>query len=187
MRAGGFVDRKRQVGEDFAEKEPGAGIAVDQVRVFADPAEPGVAGERFFQDRCAVDEGAVLRSGAAFGDPVRQPREALAQHLVIVAPQRIARDVAELRVGQHVVGRCGLRRQVIHSCRDHADGAGHEFLRSRAFATVPGHVFHLAVPAQFEPAHQIRFVGFDADGGNADLLEAEFVAPAPDVVGEVGG
>ncbi len=36
------VDRQRQVGVELAEKEPGTGLAVEQIGVLADPAEPGL-------------------------------------------------------------------------------------------------------------------------------------------------
>src|SRR5882757_9880835 len=48
-----------EIGEDFAEKEPGSGGAMNQVGMFADPPESSVASEGFFENGSAVDQGAV--------------------------------------------------------------------------------------------------------------------------------
>ena len=49
---------------------------------------------------------------------------------------------------------------------------------------MPRHVVHLAVLALREPVAQPGFVFAEFDVGDAELLEAEFAAPAADVFGE---
>src|SRR3546814_16797152 len=50
------VRLQRQIGEDFAEEQPGAEIQRHQVAVLALPAEAGGIGEVLFPDRRGVDE-----------------------------------------------------------------------------------------------------------------------------------
>src|SRR5207248_2613944 len=53
--AGALIDGQRQVRQDLAEKEPRAPLARDEVGVLADPAEPGIPGERLLEHRRGVD------------------------------------------------------------------------------------------------------------------------------------
>src|SRR5438046_1261933 len=52
--AGALIHRQRQVRQDLAEKEPRAPLARDEVGVLADPAEPGIAGQRLLEHRRRV-------------------------------------------------------------------------------------------------------------------------------------
>ena len=63
-------------------------------RVLADPAESGVARERFLQHRRRIDEGAIAERADFVGDAVGQFLQAAAHHLVVVAAERVTRDVA---------------------------------------------------------------------------------------------
>ena len=110
VRAGGFVDGQRQVGEDLADEEVRAGIARDEIGVLAYPPEAGVARQRLLEHGPGVDEHAITHRPDALDDVVGQPLQGVAQHLVIVAAQRITRDVAQLRVGQRVGGVVRVRR-----------------------------------------------------------------------------
>jgi hypothetical protein len=47
LAGGGFVHRQRQVDEQFGEEEVATGLAVEQQRVLADPAQPGLFGQGF--------------------------------------------------------------------------------------------------------------------------------------------
>src|SRR6185436_3450040 len=105
----GFVQRQRQVGEDLAEEEVRAGVARDQVGVFADPADTGLAREGLLEHGPGVDEHAITHRPDARDDVVGQSLQGIAQHLVIVAAEGVARHVAGVLVGQrlHRVARAG--------------------------------------------------------------------------------
>ena len=45
-------------------------LAVEQIGVLADPAEPGIARERFLEHRCAVDERAIADEPTAARDAI---------------------------------------------------------------------------------------------------------------------
>jgi len=99
---------------------------------------------------------------------------------VIVAPEGVARDIALVGVREHTV-RIRLRfGQVVHAGRNDAHGAGYQFGRSTAFATVFVHVVHLTVMTGGEPLFQVSRSGLKVSPGHADLLKAEFLPPAPD-------
>ena len=106
-------------------------------------------------------------------DPICEPGEPRAQHLVIVAAECITGHVGKLGIGEDFFRVARLLRQVIHACGDDAQRAGNQLPRAGTPASVALHVVHLAMPALFEPAHQPLLVGGDVDPGNTDLLEAE--------------
>ncbi len=183
----GRIDRQRQVGVELAEEEPGAGVARQQVGVLADPAQAGLLRQRLFQHRSAVDEGAVAERPDLCLDAVGELLQAPAQHLVIVATQRIARDVAGGRDVEHGFRIGAFRRHIVHAYGDDSPGTGHQFRGTAALAAVAGHVVHLAVQAVGQPVVQarFRFIQFrisDAAGG-----EAEFVRPVFYLLGQCGG
>ena len=96
-----------------------------QVGVLADPAEPGIARERLLQHRRRVDEHAVAERSDALPAVWRasccRPR---AQDLVVVAAERVARDVAAARRRRARLARsCASARPVVHARADHAHGA----------------------------------------------------------------
>ena len=177
------VDWQRQVGEDFAEEEPRAAVPVEQVGVLADPAEAGIAGEGFLEDRRTVGECAITRGAGRGRDALRESREPAADHLVIVAADGVTGDVPKHRVGEHRPW-ISAARPVIHACGDDPHRARHEFRRSRPPGAVAPHVLHLALAASCQPLEQVLFVGRQLGCSDADLLEAEFLAPGLDLLGE---
>ena len=79
---GARVDRQWQVGVELAQHEERARALVDEVGVLADPAEPGIAGQRLFHHRARVDEGAMAERRrtpprAVSRAPARRPRSTL--------------------------------------------------------------------------------------------------------------
>jgi hypothetical protein len=62
--------------------------------VFAAPAETGTDGERDFHDRRGIGENTPAVGSEFLMDGLGKALEPLPQHLVIVTPERIARDVA---------------------------------------------------------------------------------------------
>src|SRR5690606_14341710 len=114
-------------------------------------------------------------------DALRELLQAFAHHLVIVAPERVARHVGAPAVPQGLDGVRGLREPVVHARADHAHGPGHELRRPRPLHAVPLHVFELAVPTELEPAPQPRLVIAKVDAADADLREAELGGPLADL------
>jgi hypothetical protein len=112
-----------------------------------------------------------------FFEPAGQTPQTTAQGFVIVAAQRVARDI----------GRCGVLqlrnavghwlRQVIAADRNNRERARHQSRRPTPFAVVGGQPRHLAVVVAGEPILQTGLVGAQIDAGDADLLKAEFGAP----------
>src|SRR5688572_13702472 len=186
VRARRRVDRQRQVGVDLAEEEPAAGAAVDQAAVLADPAQARVAGERALEHRRRIGEHAVAERTGVGGDAVGELLQPAAQHLVVVAAQRVARDVRPFAVGERAPRVRVVAGAVVHARGDHPQRAGDEFVGARALVTVPRHVVHRPVLALREPVAQVRLVVAEFDAGDADLLEAEFAAPLLDAFGEGG-
>jgi hypothetical protein len=91
-RNGGFrsVHRQWQIGIDFTEKKPRAVLPVQQQGVLAAPAQPGFRGEFHFQHRRAVGEDAKMVFADFRADFFGQALQPVAQHLVIIASQRVA-------------------------------------------------------------------------------------------------
>ena len=88
--------------------------------MLADPAEPGFFGERFLQHRRAVGEGAVAERADACADPVGEFLQTGAHDLVVVTPERVARNHPQFRFVQYRIGRRRSAGQVIHAHGNHA-------------------------------------------------------------------
>src|SRR5690606_10937079 len=134
------------------------------------PAEPGVARQCALEHRRRIDEHAMAEGTDAFGHLGRQALQALAHELVVVAPQRVARHVGALAVGQRAPGLVGILA-VVQADGNHADGARNQFRRARALQAMPGHPVHVAVQAARQPVVQVGFVAGEVDAGNAAALE----------------
>jgi hypothetical protein len=83
--------------------------------------------------------------------PPGQLLELRPQHLVVIAPQRVARNECPHRIGEHIRARSSRWRTVIHPSGDDAQGAGHERRGPCASDAVACHIIHRAVPVQVEP------------------------------------
>ncbi len=175
---------QRQVGVELAEKKPGAGAAMDQVGVFADPAQACIACQRFLEYWRAVDEGPITEVADARLDPLGQLLQPATQHLVIIAAEGIARDKAEFGILDHRPGIARVRRQVVHARGDHGHGARTQRVGAAATLSVACHIVHVAVAAGVEPSLQPRLVLAQIRAGDADLLKAQLPAPGLDLDGE---
>jgi hypothetical protein len=113
-------------------------------------------------------------------DALGKPLQALAHQLVIVAPQRVARHVAQLAVLQHRPGVADVRRRVVHAHRNHSLRARLQLLRSAAFGAVARHVVHLAVVFVVEPLLQVLLVARQVDTADAGIAEAQLAGPLLD-------
>ncbi len=98
--AGALIYGQWQIRQDLPEKEPRAPLARGEVGVLADPAEPGVAGERFLEHRGRVDAHPVAERSDALLQLRGQRGESAAQGLVVVAPQSVTRHVGCAAAGQ---------------------------------------------------------------------------------------
>ena len=144
-------DGQRQVGVDLAEEKQRAGLAREQQRVLAAPAEAGLRRERDFEHRRAVGEHAIAEGRRRLlAMRVGELLQAFAQHLVVVAAERIARDDRPLSgSASTVLARSRARAAGSSSrARDHAHRAGHQLRGARAARAVACHIIHLAVPAR---------------------------------------
>jgi hypothetical protein len=112
-RCGRLGRGQRKIHEQLAQKKHRPGIGGNQQRVLAAPAQGGAARQFGFQHRGRVAEHAVAKRANGLRDAVLQGLQALAHHLVIVAPPRIQRHHAFFRAGQArafggapIAGRC---------------------------------------------------------------------------------
>lgn len=83
--------------------------------------------------------------------------------------------------------RRGVRRQVVHPNHDHRPGTFMQQRRARALATVRRHPVHFAVQPLVQPLIEPGLIAGQVGVGNPDLVEAQFPAPATDVVDQAGG
>lgn len=148
---------QREIGIDFAEKKPGPGIAVDQIRVFSDPAEPCLFSDCFFQYGRAVDEHPVTEIASNVGDLASETGKSFPHKFVVVTAQRVSRHVGFGRMIKKLGRRVLVFGQIIHANGDDRDCAFNEFGRSTAFDAMPFHVGHASVKAFGKPFVQAVF------------------------------
>ncbi len=161
MRAGRLVDRQRQVDQDLADEKHRAGVAVEQQRVLAAPAQARLFGQRQLHHGRRIGEDAIAE-GADFAlDAGGQLLQPAAPHLGVIAAARIHRYHRRMRVLQAqrlalapVLG--GRHRQIIHACADGAHRARNQFGGTRTLHAVACHIIHLAVMAGGQPRLQAR-------------------------------
>ena len=153
--------------------------------MLADPAQAGFLGQRFFQDRCAIDECTIAERADVLCDAVGEFLQSLPQHLVVVATERIACDISEIVSFEHGGRGALIHWQVIHACRDDAAGAGDQFGRAAAACSVSGHVFDVTVVAGRQPLFESCFGPRQIDAGNADLLKSKLMTPRDDLLVQV--
>ncbi len=118
--------------------------------MFTDPTQPGFFREGLFENRSAVGKGAQLYLAAAFVDAPRERAQTTAHDLVIIAPQGIARDVAEIGLLEDLQRLC-VGRLVVHSRDNGATTAGHELRRIEAQLDAAFEILHFAVSSLSEP------------------------------------
>src|SRR5580692_10502763 len=68
MRGARGIERQLQAQVNLPDEEKRPGARVDEIGVFADPPEPGIARERLLENRRAVDEYAIAERGHPPGD-----------------------------------------------------------------------------------------------------------------------
>ena len=91
------IRRQWQVGINLTQEKPGACIRVDQHGVFGDPAHPRPFGNGPLQYRRTVHKGPVATATRHFLNAFGQVGQAFADKLVVIPPQRIARNIGLFR------------------------------------------------------------------------------------------
>ena len=131
-----------EIDEEFAEEDPRAEFARDQVRVLADPAKPCAHSPSLVHQRLNVNARLAFRGGTFGFDPREQFFEFAADDIVIIVAPGVTGNFAVRGVVRVLV-----RRDVVE--RDHDDGArgGEDFARVCAPLGVARHPTHLAVIA----------------------------------------
>ena len=76
----------------MADHHPGAPFGVNQVAVFADPAQAGFLSPGLVQQRCGVNTGAPTAVGPLFRKPATDSSQPLIHNPVIVPPPAVAGD-----------------------------------------------------------------------------------------------
>ena len=182
VRFGGAGAGQLQIGVDFAEKEPAARLRVDQQRVLAHPAQPGLLRQGLLQHRGAVREGpkAGVHALRRLIDAPGQPGQPAAHQLVVILSQGVAGNIGPAAIGQRRLAVRALR-QIVHAGANQAAGAGLQLRRMQPLLHIAGHIAHFAVEAPRQPATQMGGLIAQLQIGNADLLKAQFPRPAPDV------
>ena len=177
----GAAGGQGEVGVELAEEEPRARPRVDEIGVLPDPAKARVAGEGPLENGGAVDECPVAEGTRVLPDAVREPLQPPPHEAVVVAPERVAGDVARRRIGERLGGRPRRApRPVVHAHRDDAQRPRHEVGGPAALLAMPGHVAHLAVPSGREPVDEAGLVLGEVDRGDPRLAESELRGPLPD-------
>ena len=183
MRAGRRVDRQRQVDVDLAEEEPRAAVLVDQAGVLADPAQPGVARQRALEHRRRVDEHAMAERPDLLGDAVGELLQALPHQLVVVAAERVARDVGALAVGERAP-RPRRRRRGRSPGRPRSPARVPGISSSGRERLSPWRAIQSIEPYRplRQPVAQVRLVLAQFDVGDAAALEAELARQRADAL-----
>src|SRR4051812_36043888 len=176
-----YVGRQRQVGVHLAEEEPRSG-AVQKQRVLAAPADARAGSELDLHHRRRIGEHAVAEGADLILDAGTELLQPIAQHLVVIAAARIARDVRPFAHRRHLV----LADAVIHAARDHSQRAWLKLGRARAEGAMTRHILHLAMPSMREPFEQARLRRGEVAIGDAHRLEAELAPPSSNALRERG-
>ncbi len=163
VRAARLIAGQVQVQVNFAQKKIRPGVAIDQVGVFADPTQCGIACQRLFQNRRAVGEHSITEGTHRALDAVAELLQPCAHELVVVAAEGIAGDVGYAAVG------------------DTTHGPGQQFRRPAALHPMTRHVGHLAVEPRAQPVEKMRLVAREIDLGHAETRKAQLLAPTPQV------
>ncbi len=145
--------------------------------MLADPAQASLLGQRLFHHGCRIGKDAVADRPDLALDAIGQLLQTLANELVVVAPQRIARDHRTIGLLEQRLDRPRRLGQVVHARDDHRTGVGVEQRRAAALATVGGHPVHLAVATVVQPGIEALFVAGQFGIGDTHLGKAEFAAP----------
>jgi len=134
--------------------------------------------QRLLQNGGAVDEGAMAELADVRPQALGQALQALAHHLVIVAAERITRDVTLVGLAQYGPGGGGIVGPVVERDGDDPDRTGHELVRVGATAAVARHPVHGAVAALGQPLLELGLDRAQIDIGDPERAEAQLARPS---------
>lgn len=169
----GLVRGQCNVGDELAEKELAAQVAIDETCVLPDPAQSGTLGEFLLEQGRGVHRRTPRRRRRPFGEEPSKPHEARTQRLVVVASSRVTGD-------GDVIAAAFERRLiagfvVAHRHADDASGAGEEPAWVATNLRRVGHVPHVPVAAALHPAGEAVAAGKRVRRGDADQVELQDV------------
>ena len=177
MRARRGVHGQWQVSVDFTKKKIRTRIAGNQIGVLADPAEAGIARQGFLEHWCAVTVDTIAVGPQQCTQLRGQPLQAAPHELVVVAAEGITRDIGEIRIVQHTLGRACCAGPVIHASADHPHRARQQLGGPAAFVPVARHIAHFTVSTGRQPGVQMTLVSIELHVTHADRAETEFARP----------
>jgi hypothetical protein len=172
-----------EIEQEFADEDPRAVFARDQIRVLADPAKPRSDSPSLVHQRLNVHAGFALCGGTFIFNPREQFFEFAADDIVIIVAPRVARDFTVRRVCVVCV-----RREIVE--REDDDGARirEHLARVCASLRLARHPTHLAVIAAPQPLFQAHTLLCERRGGHdADFVEAQLKRTLPEARGELRG
>ena len=164
-------ERERQIGEDGAQKQPGAELARNQIAVLSGPAETRRLRQRLFHDRRGIDEDLDFGSLGLGDEPRGEPLEPSLDKVMIIAVSRVNGDISGRFPRQR--GKRIASRAIIHAKHDNARGLGPEFARIGTPRLRCGEPVHGARRAGGKPGvESFRRIGNGARMGDAADVEA---------------
>src|SRR5712664_441656 len=170
------IQGKRQIRVDVSEKEIRARLAREQEGVFAPPAESRLACQLHFHHRRRIGKHAVTELTDFACNPFGELPQPSPQHLVIVAPKRIAGHECLGPVGENAPA-FGRARTIVHARRNNAQRAGNEGRGSRPFAAVLSHIIEFASEARCEPCGEASLGRREVGVCDSDSLETQLAPP----------
>jgi len=174
----GGVGLEFEGSEDFAEENPIAERAADEVGVLADEAEAGALGEIAFEDRAGVGVPERTRMRRDRIDESGESAETFTKKMMIVIELGVAGDFApeERRRGR---GRLSI---IVDNNGDDRFGAGKDLGGIEALGGVALKPGHFAVMADIEPLLEMAGVIGRSGGSKPTGVEAEFEGALADLI-----
>jgi hypothetical protein len=145
--------------------------------VLSAPSEPAHGSERDLHHRCAVGEDAVVEGAQLRDHAIGERLELRAQHLVIVAPERVAGYEGARGIFERFPCVARSARRVVQSRGDDGNRAWHQFRGTRTARAVARHIIHLAVPSAAEPLDDGGFVAREVRARDRHRIEPELASP----------
>lgn len=151
--------------------------------MFATPSELRLLRQLDLKHRRAIGKYPALAFDLA-ANLLRQSLQTIAQYLVIVAPQGIARHESTATVLQHLPRVFRVRRVIVHAHGDDAQSAGHQLRRTGAFHAMFCHIIHRAVMSVRKPLHQVCLGQSQVGIADAHRLKSKRLPPRFNFRGE---
>ena len=142
------------------------------------PADSRGGGQRFLHHRRGIDKN-LQRPVRLGGDPAAKPFQALLDHIMVIAPAGVNRDIGLGLLPQK--RQRVFRRAIIHAQHDDASRPLPESVRRTAFSGAHRQPVHVALPAKGEEFLEvIDGYLFGTGRGESDFFEAQRLGLSPD-------